>query len=353
MSLDREIESIGRRSTILTKLLAHFPLSENAACSTAGVCGDRIIFNRQFMEQRTPDDREFILIHELYHILFDHIERLGSRDPRLWNVAADYNVNNTIEEDYIISPPADCLHGAYFGMTTEEIYDKLQKNGAEEARTLDDHSWWANKKKRESFSKALKQFAKDLSPLERAGLKEKLEHHGDRTQNSPLLVELESIKTHGLLSRIILNKSFRDVSWRSPNRKMYQQGVYLPSKQKEKVNLVVCVDTSGSTQGPLVSKFVSFVRALMRLNDVTGTLIQADVCIKSIQPLNRFDGKIHGGGGTSFVDALKKASDLRSDLTLYMTDLDGTFPERPCKNVIWAVPKGRWKAPFGRVVEAF
>src|SRR6056300_880123 len=96
---------------------------------------------------------EFVVAHEILHMVFDHLGRREDRHPMLYNIAADYKVNNLLVRDRIGSKPkiVDCYQDfQYEADTSEEIYDKLfdeaQKNWEEfmkqleeEGEMLDEH----------------------------------------------------------------------------------------------------------------------------------------------------------------------------------------------------------------------
>ena len=69
--------------------------------------------------------------------------------------------------------------------------------------------------------------------------------------------------------------------WLPPNRRHVYKKVYLPSLRKERqLNIVIAIDTSGSTTGDIVRTFVSEVFAI--LNSFGGyqlRLIQCDMQI--------------------------------------------------------------------------
>src|SRR6056300_904929 len=71
---------------------------------------------------------EFVVAHEILHMVFDHLGRREDRHPMLYNIAADYKVNNLLVRDRIGTKPSivDCFQDfKYDGDTSEEIYDKL------------------------------------------------------------------------------------------------------------------------------------------------------------------------------------------------------------------------------------
>lgn len=40
-----------------------------------------------------PKEVEFLVAHEVLHVVYDHMGRREQRDPKIWNIADDYAVN--------------------------------------------------------------------------------------------------------------------------------------------------------------------------------------------------------------------------------------------------------------------
>jgi predicted metal-dependent peptidase len=76
-----------------------------------------------------------VLRHETWHCLRDHSGRRGSRDPRRWNVAADFEVDSDIvrEQPAPEWPPGPHPFpedmGFDLGLLAEEYYEKLEAQG--------------------------------------------------------------------------------------------------------------------------------------------------------------------------------------------------------------------------------
>jgi predicted metal-dependent peptidase len=66
---------------------------------TAATDGKRFLWNPKFLASLDPINVRLTQTHEGCHDLYMHPERLGSRDPKLWNYAVDYCVNNFSVED--------------------------------------------------------------------------------------------------------------------------------------------------------------------------------------------------------------------------------------------------------------
>ena len=68
---------------------------------TAAVDGRNLYFNTQFFNAMDNKEIEFVIAHEILHCVFDHLTRRDDRDPQIYNIAADYIVNNLLVRDRI------------------------------------------------------------------------------------------------------------------------------------------------------------------------------------------------------------------------------------------------------------
>lgn len=72
--------------------------------STMGVNTKEWVINPDFLAELTEPELMFVIYHELGHIFYGHTARRGSRDPELWNVAADLVVNAAFAKQFDIKP---------------------------------------------------------------------------------------------------------------------------------------------------------------------------------------------------------------------------------------------------------
>ncbi|TDC73281.1 hypothetical protein E1193_25845 [Micromonospora sp. KC606] len=71
----------------------------------------------------------FVLAHEMLHAALRHGDRIGGRDPYLWNVAADYVINGWLIEIGVGEPPDGLLYDPQLaGMSAEAVYDHIAKD---------------------------------------------------------------------------------------------------------------------------------------------------------------------------------------------------------------------------------
>jgi predicted metal-dependent peptidase len=122
----------------------------------------------------------------------------------------------------------------------------------------------------------------------------------------------------------------------------------LPGWSREiESNIAICVDTSGSISGNILSAFVAECRAITELAGITAVVISADAAVSQVlQPGEPFPLELKGGGGTNFAPALKEAENYEPNCIIYFTDGDGAYPKDCPFPVLWALTKPH-AVPFG------
>jgi len=101
---------------------------------TAAVDGRNLYYNTQFFNAMNNKEIEFVVAHEILHCVFDHLVRREDRNPMIYNIAADYKVNNLLVRDRIGVTPSivDCFQDfKYEDWSSEEIYDELYEKAKE------------------------------------------------------------------------------------------------------------------------------------------------------------------------------------------------------------------------------
>lgn len=75
-------------------ILLRLPIVRDDTIPTACTDGRTIRWSGRFFRGLTPEQRHYVLMHEVFHTLLRHPRRLRDRQPQLWNVAADIVVNS-------------------------------------------------------------------------------------------------------------------------------------------------------------------------------------------------------------------------------------------------------------------
>jgi predicted metal-dependent peptidase len=365
-------------------------------CATASTDGKRIFFNPHFLNSLTEEERLTILAHEIWHCGLSHFMREHGRmeDHEMWNHAIDHEVNSLLEDDGFSIPSHAVLYPPYKGESAETVFEKI-KNGEIEMRgqTLDDHDManpsgedgepgadgtdgWSTVET-DAEGNVTAKVDKNFRPRRTDDVwkewKNKMMAAAQQCQDRG--VEMGSYRDHldDLFSsklpwreilRQFLTPMFGSTrKWLPPNRRHVYKKMYLPSIQKEKqLNIVIAIDTSGSTTGDIVKTFVSEVFAI--LNSFGGyklRLIQCDYQIQEdviYDAENQFkpdDFKLKGGSWTNFcpVFDLINEDEEAPEAVLYLTDGFGDAPDNtPPYPVIWGVIEGGVQpASWGQLID--
>lgn len=150
-----------------------------------------------------------------------------------------------------------------------------------------------------------------------------------------------------------------DFRWSRPNRNYLPSGLYLPSLVGEDMPEMVCAeDTSFSVYPALTRQFRTELQAIIdQMRPRKLFHLQADTRITKIvemEPGDEFDMEVAGRGGTDFrpVFTWVDKEGLEPVCVLYLSDMDGPFPEKePNYPVLWACPPGSPNPPWGIKLE--
>lgn len=355
----------------------------------------------EFVGTLSDDELRFVLLHEAKHKAFLDLVRVGRRDVRLWNIAADLMRDwQVLREDaqYVKAVvPKGRIVADYKGditlpvigefcikeRTVEQIYDELEnrikkhggKSGSGEGATqrlekegcgtkIDDHRYTTEDGRK----------WQDLSEEERERMEEeqedgvvqaamKAKQRGKLPKEMELLIEMTvkgKVDWRQYLWRHIVKELPFDMSLSRPSRRFISQGIYVPGIIKESLDVVFAFDVSGSIDEDEREEFLAeciSIRTL--LPNVRMTLVAHDSKVTDvieIVPEMRADELVlHGGGGTSHVPVFKWIEENRPDARVVVacTDGDTRFPQQEDvrAEVIWVSTKKEEEAyPFGQVV---
>lgn len=77
-------------------LLMHMSYSIDENCETAATDGHRIFFGPKFLDDLSDSELDFIMMHEILHVVLQHCMRQGDCDNEQFNIACDIVVNSNI-----------------------------------------------------------------------------------------------------------------------------------------------------------------------------------------------------------------------------------------------------------------
>jgi predicted metal-dependent peptidase len=274
-------------------------------------------------------------------MVFDHMGRRDDRDPMIYNISADYIVNNTLVRDRIGTIPSivQCYQDfKYEGWTSEEVYDdvyeKAKEMGEEYLKQLgemlDEHldseddgegvsdgevgkdvNGNATSKSKPKYSKEEVKQIKDeikenmISAAQSAG-----------AGNVPgavarMIKELTEPKMNWreIIRQSVQSSIRSDYTFSRPSRKGQMSGAILPSMDfQDTIDVAVCIDMSGSIGEVQGKDFLGEVKGIMdEFPDYNIKVWCFDTDVYNEEDFAANDGKdlldyeLMGGGGTDFM----------------------------------------------------
>lgn len=237
-------------------------------------------YKKEYIESLNDNVIKSLVVHEILHLSLLHLLRTGNRDPFIFNLSADVVVNQLLKdnnfklgEGWIVSDDNNCIEICGVEIkdcnkkTAEQIYDELDKYSKEIKSQLgedgngmrfDEHIIGDDKGK----------------PLSNRELKELKKQWADRTQQALTMSEMrgdipqgierligelhkEKINWKALLNRYITQQIPFDYSYARFHKKSISSGVYMPGIIKDRIQISVMIDLSGSIGKGELTDFLS------------------------------------------------------------------------------------------------
>lgn len=359
--------------TARVQMLQHTPFFGYLACRlklinatkwlpTCATDGKHFYYNENFVRTLSLKELIFVFSHEVMHCVYDHMGRLGGRDPKIWNYAGDYVINVEIHDQRVGTPPKarnekneavyNCLlDDKYRGQSTDQVYDLLYKEQQK------DPGGFAKKIGAGNFDKHVDDMdGMEPDPTGQNGPIPLTDDEKDQIREEVKTATLQAARTAGAdnvpasVQRLVLKLTDPVMNWREllalkiqstvkndysymrVNRRNDGNSFVLPGMlPEETIDICVSIDTSGSISDSMVKDFLSELNGIMeQFNDFKIRLWCFDTRVSNksyaeFTPENGdeiFDYKPIGGGGTEFQvnwEFMKK-NDIEPLLFLMFTD---------------------------------
>jgi predicted metal-dependent peptidase len=287
----------------------------------------------------------FVLAHEMLHAALRHGDRVGGRDPYLWNVAADYVINGWLVEMQVGDMPDGVLFDqALAGQSAESVYDliatdlrRLRKLATLRGRGLGDILGEPLLGPRPGV---------DLDEYYRRALCTGLAFHeasGRGLLPSGFVEEVRALDQPPLPWDVQLARWFEEFvrapeprrSYARPSRRQAstpsipRPGRFRPEELEPRSTFGVVIDTSGSMDGTLLGKALGAIASYATARDVPrARVVFCDAAAYDAGYLAVEDiagrVKVRGRGGTVLqpgVQLLERADDFPTEAPiLIITD---------------------------------
>ena len=342
-------------------LLMHMTYAIDETCKTAATDGQRIYFSPNFMDELSNSELDFVMMHEILHVVLQHCLRTGDQEPERFNIACDIVVNSIILQSEHMNSRAitlkqygESMHLAPDGQegytyTAEQVYAMLpptqkqrkprfpsaetsgtlgknQKNSRSTGSSMgcakqlqgkkgghhaswDDHTRWgiegADDSLRDVWVKRLEDVCEAISIRDPSNQRGLLPLFAER-----MLKDLRKPQTdwRTILCDFI-QEEIVDYSLVPPDRRFSESPFFLPDfndKSDLAENILFMIDTSGSMSDEMVAAAYSEIKGAIDQFDgkLKGWLGFFDAAIIEPAPFADEDEfcliKPAGGGGTDF-----------------------------------------------------
>lgn len=346
--------------------LAKFLRPQISEKETTTACVDpkgQMYLNPTFANRANATDLLFVLAHETMHIVNSSVTRFP-KDGNfgLWARAADIAINYLIVvEGRVQLPRAELVRPLhedfrqYWNMTHEEIYADLQRNPIMERIAMKGNLW---------CDEISCRCMEEMDPAEADKWQRRIQAAAEIAKGrgklpgslEPFLASIGRPKKNWLrvLALAAQSELLKSFTWRKPSRRTAALGLVTPSQDRERPEVVLYLDTSGSMHEDLLNEGLTEIAAILRMTKTT--MILGDAEVYFCGPVSRDELKKlpMQRGGTDFRCVFDKIAEKKLNPKLFIgfSDLDGGFPDEPPKfPTIWCRSSGnRTTPPWGRLI---
>lgn len=327
---------------------------------TAEVNATTMYINPAFFVGLSPQERVFVLAHEVLHVALMHMLRGQGKCPDKYNQAADHCINLLLLARHFKMPDWVLKDPKYTGMSTDEIYALLpEPNPDNKSRKMGQDIKPDGAESKEAQAK-VEQVIQDI--LIQAAIHSKLANNTPGSIPGDIQIYLDNLLSpklpwHRILQKYLYATTKSDYSFRKPNRRFFPKQ-YLPSLHSECLtDIAIAVDASGSVSNEDFKIFISEIKGIFRMMKPEKiTLIQFDTKITHVDVVRNVlelaKVKFSGKGGTDIEPILEWANINKPQLLLTFTDGEFRFSEKKTKiPMLWLIHNNKeFTAPFGKVI---
>jgi predicted metal-dependent peptidase len=366
-----------------------------------------MIYNPSFFEGLDDRQRTGVLVHEFYHLVFEHVtgrlpdELAGAmQNPtpqqrerfKLWNIAADLAINYHIGQDNL--PEKCCIPGGpmfedvpggktaefYFDLLKQKVEEQEQEGqgggspqagdddgdgsggsgstpfDADDAGQFDSHDDWGG----EACSEAVKEIAKERL---QGALKDAAQEASKKGSWGSVSADCRKDIMERLTPKVDWKKVLRwfvkcsqRADKRSTPRRLNKRYAYVhPGRKIERqANIAISIDQSGSVSDHMLALFYA---ELNKLSDIaTFTVIPFDNRVAEDKVFVWKKGQTHPQkrymyGGTCFNAPTEYVNKHKFDAHIVLTDLEAPKPKPSKCPRMWMTTPEYARRPYFRTNE--
>jgi len=357
--------------------------SPSTSIPTAGVRINKetaqyeMLYNPEFMAKLPDNEKLGVLIHEFYHLVFDHVtERLPPEGmTKMWNVATDLSINGlpgVIDK----IPSIGCIPGkgpfAHLPpeMSADFYFEELKKqkekdkdkgdkgegegsdgegSGDPFGDSMDDHSGWGE------VDEDTKQIAKErLGEILKDAVKEASKSKNWGSVSSSMKKQImEKLRTwvdwRKMLSYFIKatlradkTSTIRKINKRFPR-------IHAGKKVQRLANIAISIDQSGSVGDDMLAVFFNELNKLADIATFTVVPFDTHVDDSKVYVWKKGTRKVWERvlcGGTDFNAPTKWVNERAFDGHIVLTDMCAPKPIHSKPRRMWMTTKAYFDSPY-------
>ena len=350
-----------QRAYFAPALFTLVPVKTDLIASMAVDAHWRLYYNESWLATHTVEENASLLIHEVSHLLRDHEARkkaAAANNPRLWNTAADCEINDDLAAEGL-PLPGDPPHPEKYrmptGATAEIYYQTLSKPSKRDQEPSnadcgsgahgDRRPWELPPDAQTSGGTPGVDAVK--AEMVRRDVAQKIMDLGSFAGEVPLGWRrwAHSVMTPRVDYMAIVRRTVRtalrestlgryDRTYRRPHRRQACYGeLIMPSFYQPRPRPGFLIDTSGSMQDTQLSRAITELGGLTRQLGYANEVVVAccDAAVHGVKKVFNPDRmELLGGGGTDIRKGLEWFASRKGgaiDLLILVTDCDTAWPE--------------------------
>lgn len=349
--------------------------------------GRYIYYNEEYMEKLNEAERNFYILHQLYHCILMHPSRIIDKDKKIANIAADFIVNLYIDMErnefkkagILITIPKDELivkneedKRELEKLSFEQLYEIIYNQQKGKIKASSEQNFQEISSEDNTPTLSLYRNNINLNKIKNDLI---IPDNIEKTSSNMRRIIQESIITNKVygsklsgdlpgsllrritdligtrvpwykyLRRYLSNILQDDTSFDTPDKNHIYRGFILPGQYEDENNMediLFLIDTSGSISNDDLNNFLFQAYNVCKDFNAVGKVIFFDCIVQDVFEISKdniFKVPIYGGEGTDVNVALQYVIDEKINYTCVVVLTDGYFspPRVFLRNVIWCL----------------
>ena len=331
-----------------------------------------MMYNPEFFEGLSDKERTAVLIHEFYHLVFQHVteRRPEGVEMKQWNIAADLAINCHIDG----LPETACVPGigpfadferdlsaeAYLALLQQKKEEESEKGESENGEGIPDDNGFDSHDEWGKGDATAREIAKER-------VKEYLREAAEDAQKANTWGSVSATCRREIMERLTTRldwksvlryfvKTSRRASQRSSVKRVNKRYRYIHPGKKvtRQARIAISIDQSGSVDDNMLAAFFAELNKLAKLASFTVIPFDSDVCEEKVYEWKKGQSRKWERvlcGGTDFDAPTAYVNQHGFDGHILLTDLMAPKPKASKCQRMWLTTKYYARRPYFKTNE--